>query len=110
MRWRELSASRYLVKSSLPLAALVLELADLSFPQHLNSTKEQTLPPLLLAKKTDTPMPRLVLDPNDLLCPDYTLPIYENARATFVNDNTMHKQAADILTKVWKAKNAVDIQ
>jgi hypothetical protein len=55
-------------------------------------------------------MPRLILDPNNFLCPDYTLPIYQNAKATFMNDNTTEEQAATILTNVWKANNMVDIQ
>jgi hypothetical protein len=40
----------------------------------------------------------------------YTLPIYQNVRATFINDNTTHEQAATILADVWKANNLVDIQ
>ena len=55
-------------------------------------------------------MPRLLFDPNNLQCPDYNLPIYENARAPFLNDNTMGEQAAALLANVWQANNTVDIQ
>jgi hypothetical protein len=55
-------------------------------------------------------MPRIIIDPNNLQCPDYTLPIYANARAAFVNDTTTEAQAAAILANVWQANNTVDIQ
>ena len=53
-------------------------------------------------------MPRLLLNPNDALCPDYEADIYEAARDPFVIDGITLDQAANILATVWVANNAVD--
>jgi hypothetical protein len=55
-------------------------------------------------------MPHVFIDPNTTQCPDYTLDIYQAARASLVNDNVTYKQAAVILTNVWTAQNAVERQ
>lgn len=55
-------------------------------------------------------MPRLLLDPNTLQCPDYALAIYEAVRAPFVNDQTTDEQAAILLTNAWTAQNVVERQ
>jgi hypothetical protein len=53
-------------------------------------------------------MPRILVNPNSLLCPDYTLQVFEQTRTSLVNDTTTHAQAAALLTNLWTASNAAE--
>jgi hypothetical protein len=54
-------------------------------------------------------MPRILIDPNNATCPDYTLDKFVTVRAPFVTPQTTQADAAAILTNVWATNNAVDI-
>jgi hypothetical protein len=53
-------------------------------------------------------MPRIQVNPNAQLCPNYTLQIFEATRTPLVNDNTSHDQAAALLANLWAASNAAE--
>jgi len=53
-------------------------------------------------------MPRILINPSSLLCPDYTLQVFEQTRTPLVNDTTTHEQAAILLTNLWTASNAAE--
>ena len=53
-------------------------------------------------------MPRILINPNSLLCPDYTLQVFEQTHTALVNDTTTHAQAAALLTNLWTASNAAE--
>lgn len=47
-------------------------------------------------------------DPHNFVCPDYSQPVHLRARRPFLADNCTDAQAAEILTKAWRANNEVD--
>ncbi|KIM78776.1 hypothetical protein PILCRDRAFT_10994 [Piloderma croceum F 1598] len=53
-------------------------------------------------------MPRIPINLNSLICPDYTLELFQDTRVPLVNDNTTHDQAAVILTNIWTASNTAE--
>ena len=55
-------------------------------------------------------MPRLLINPNTMQCPDYALDIYFTVWLPFVTLDLDHRQAATILTTVWEAQNTVEKQ
>lgn len=50
-------------------------------------------------------MPRIPINPNSLICPDYTLELFRDTRITLVNNNTTHDQVAVLLANIWTASN-----
>lgn len=50
-------------------------------------------------------MPRILVDPTTIACPDFASNIYDAARAPFVNANTTEEQAIALLSAIWKAGN-----
>jgi hypothetical protein len=54
-------------------------------------------------------MPRLIVNPHDATCPDYTLEKFVTVRAPFVTGQITHADAAVLLTNVWIAANTVEI-
>jgi hypothetical protein len=55
-------------------------------------------------------MPRLAFDPSLARCPDFATPLYDPARARFVNANTTDEQAAILLTEFWQTNNDLERQ
>jgi hypothetical protein len=53
-------------------------------------------------------MPRILVNPNSLTCPDYTLEVFRDTRVPLVNDNSTHDQAAVVLAGIWTASNAAE--
>ena len=50
----------------------------------------------------------MLINPNELHCPDYTLPAYSLARQPFLSDTCTEAQATEILAKVWHANIQVE--
>jgi hypothetical protein len=52
-------------------------------------------------------MPRILVNPSSVQCPDYNLlDIFQDTCAPLINNTTTHDQAAIILTNIWNVGNA----
>ncbi|KAG6847962.1 hypothetical protein C0991_001121, partial [Blastosporella zonata] len=53
-------------------------------------------------------MPRLLVDPNEAVCPDFTLEDYAEAQEAMLNETTNNEAAIAQLVTLWTATNNVD--
>jgi len=53
-------------------------------------------------------MPRILINLNSQLCPNYSLQVFEQTHTPLVNDTTTHVQATALLTNLWTATNTAE--
>lgn len=55
-------------------------------------------------------MPRINVDPNNIVCPDYTSPDHAALRQPLVDNGSTHDVAAQLLTAIWNTQHTIDCQ
>lgn len=55
-------------------------------------------------------MPQLILDPNTVIAPSYTLALFAAGQQPLVDAGLTHEQPATVLVNSWAANNAAEKQ
>lgn len=55
-------------------------------------------------------MPRITIDPNNTVCPDYLSPESTDLREPLVHNGSTDAEAAQLLTAIWNKQHAIDCQ
>ena len=55
-------------------------------------------------------MPCITINPNNIVCPDYTLQEHAELREPLMDNGSRDNQAAQLLTAIWHKQHGIDCQ